>query len=147
MARTVIEIENLYKQYKLGAVSTGTISHDLNRWWHRLRGKDDPYQKITGINDRTQKATGEYVWALNDINFAVNEGEVLGIIGKNGAGKSTLLKTLSGFLPPLSGEVKLGNKAVFQKDRLIWGHDHIAVLAQDFQLMEKHTAFENLYHA
>ena len=110
MARTVIEIENLYKQYKLGAVSTGTISHDLNRWWHRLRGKDDPYQKITGINDRTQKATGEYVWALNDINFAVNEGEVLGIIGKNGAGKSTLLKILSKVTGPTKGRIKINGR-------------------------------------
>jgi lipopolysaccharide transport system ATP-binding protein len=110
MARTVIEIENLYKQYKLGAVSTGTISHDLNRWWHRLRGKDDPYQKITGINDRTQKATGEYVWALNDINFAVNEGEVLGIIGKNGAGKSTLLKILSKVTGPTKGSIKINGR-------------------------------------
>ncbi len=81
------------------------------------------------------------------ISIELLPGKIYGITGPSGGGKSTLLKTLAGFLPPLSGEVKLGNKAVFQKDRLIWGHDRMAVLAQDFQLMEKHTAFENLYHA
>ena len=92
MAEIAIRVEELYKQYKLGMVNTGTISHDLNRWWHKLRGKEDPYQLVTVTNDRTQKASNEYVWALNNISFDVKAGEVLGIIGKNGAGKSTLLK-------------------------------------------------------
>ncbi len=81
------------------------------------------------------------------ISFELTPGKIYGLTGPSGGGKSTLLKTLAGFLPPVSGFIELDGKAVFQKDRLIWGHDHIAVLAQDFQLMEKHTAFENLYHA
>ncbi|AEE50733.1 ABC transporter related protein [Haliscomenobacter hydrossis DSM 1100] len=92
---TVIKVENLSKQYRLGEVSTGTISHDLNRWWHRIRGKEDPYLRIGESNDRTSKGNSEYVWALQDINFEVQQGEVLGIIGKNGAGKSILLKIIS----------------------------------------------------
>ena len=76
------------------------------------------------------------------ISFELSSGKIYGLTGPSGGGKSTLLKTLAGFLPPVSGFIELDGKAVFQKDRLIWGHDHIAVLAQDFQLMEKHSAFE-----
>lgn len=94
MSNIVIKVENLSKQYRLGEVGTGTISHDLNRWWHRIRGKEDPYLRIGESNDRTSKGNSEYVWALQDINFEVQQGEVLGIIGKNGAGKSTLLKII-----------------------------------------------------
>ncbi|MBK8658876.1 MAG: ABC transporter ATP-binding protein [Bacteroidetes bacterium] len=103
----VIKVENLYKQYRLGQVSTGTISHDLNRWWYKVRGKEDPYEKITEVNNRTQKTSGEYVWALEDVNFSVEKGEVLGIIGKNGAGKSTLLKILSKVTGPTKGDIKV----------------------------------------
>ena len=88
MSKTVIKVEDLSKLYRLGEVGTGTISHDLNRFLAKIRGKEDPFQKVGHINDRTQKAEeGEHVWALKDINFEVKEGEVLGIIGKNGAGK------------------------------------------------------------
>ena len=103
----VIKVENLFKQYQLGQVSTGTISHDFNRWIHKIRGKEDPYEKITGENAREEKGDSNYIWALKDINFTVNQGEVLGIIGRNGAGKSTLLKILSKVTAPTKGTLKI----------------------------------------
>lgn len=121
-----LKIENVSKMYRLGTVGTGTLSHDLNRWWAMLRGKEDPTLRIGQVNDRTKSretsdeqgessrssklatrnSVPNYVWALKDINLEVQEGEILGIIGRNGAGKSTLLKLLSRVTAPTAGSIK-----------------------------------------
>lgn len=104
---TAIEFNNVSKQYRLGLVSTKTLSHDLNRWWQTaVLHKEDPYLKIGSVNDRTKAADSEYVWALKDIDFKVEQGDVVGIIGKNGAGKSTLLKLLSRVTAPTTGTIR-----------------------------------------
>lgn len=104
---TAIEFNNISKQYRLGLVSTNTLSHDLKRWYAmNIQGKEDPYLKIGEVNDRAHKGQSDYVWALKDINFKVEQGDVLGIIGKNGAGKSTLLKILSKVTTPSTGTIK-----------------------------------------
>lgn len=104
---TAIEFENISKQYRLGLVSTGTLSHDLNRFWQtKILHKEDPYLKVGEVNDRTSKGKSDYVWALKDINFKVEEGDVVGIIGRNGAGKSTLLKLLSRVTAPTTGTIR-----------------------------------------
>ena len=103
-----IEFENVSKQYRLGLVSTGTVAHDLNRWWTmNVLRKEDPYLKIGETNDRSKKGESDYVWALKDINFSVEQGDVVGIIGKNGAGKSTLLKLLSRVTTPTTGQIRV----------------------------------------
>lgn len=103
---TAIEFDNISKLYRLGLVSTGTLAHDLKRWWSvSVRRKEDPYLKIGETNDRSTKGDSDYVWALKDINFKVKQGDVVGVIGKNGAGKSTLLKLLSKVTAPTTGEI------------------------------------------
>ena len=104
---TAIEFDHVGKQYRLGLVTTKTLSHDLNRWWQTsILGKEDPYLKIGETNDRATAGSSEYVWALRDIDFKVEQGDVVGIIGKNGAGKSTLLKLLSKVTGPTVGTIR-----------------------------------------
>ena len=104
---TAIEFDHVGKQYRLGLVSTRTLSHDLDRWWQTaVLKKDDPYLRIGETNDRSVAGNSEYVWALKDISFNVEQGDVVGIIGKNGAGKSTLLKLLSKVTGPTVGTIR-----------------------------------------
>ena len=107
MSTTAIQFDHVGKLYKLGLVGTGTLSHDLNRWWKTtVLRQEDPYLKIGETNDRSKKGASDYVWALKDITFDVQEGDVVGIIGKNGAGKSTLLKLLSRVTSPTTGVIR-----------------------------------------
>lgn len=106
MSHTVIKVENISKQYRLGVLSRKTLTHDLQSWWARKRGKDDPNAKLHQLTV-AQRNSEERIWALKDVSFEVKDGEVLGIIGKNGAGKSTLLKILSRVTAPSSGYVKV----------------------------------------
>lgn len=102
---TIIKVENLSKAYQLGEIGTGTISRDLERWYARLRGKEDPFLRIGETNDRSKKSSSDITWSLRDVNFEIKQGDAVGIIGPNGAGKSTLLKILSRVTSPTSGRI------------------------------------------
>ena len=108
--QVAIEVEDVSKLYRLGTIGTGTISHDLNRLFSKIAGKEDPYEKLGQLNDRTAKGSSDYVWALKNISFNVQKGEVLGVIGQNGAGKSTLLKILSKITAPTTGRIKVNGR-------------------------------------
>jgi lipopolysaccharide transport system ATP-binding protein len=108
MSNIVIKVEDLSKAYQIGQIGTGTISRDLERFWNtKILGKEDPFLKIGETNDRSIKGESDIVWSLKDINFEVNQGDAIGIIGKNGAGKSTLLKLLSRVTSPTTGHIKV----------------------------------------
>lgn len=106
--KPIIHVENLSKAYQIGQIGTGTISRDIERFWlTKILGKEDPFLKIGETNDRSIKGDSDIVWSLKDINFEINQGDAVGIIGKNGAGKSTLLKLLSRITSPTTGEIKI----------------------------------------
>ncbi len=105
---TAIQVEDLSKMYQIGQIGTGTISRDIERWFvTKVMGKPDPFLKFVEVNDRSAKGESSVVWSLKDINFEIEQGEAVGIIGKNGAGKSTLLKLLSRVTSPTTGTIKV----------------------------------------
>lgn len=105
MSNIAIKVENLSKAYQLGQIGTGTISRDLERWYARMRGKEDPFLRIGEHNNQNTKSESDVVWSLKDINFEIEQGDAVGIIGRNGAGKSTLLKILSKVTAPTIGKI------------------------------------------
>ncbi len=106
----IIKIEGVSKLYRLGSIGTGSLGQDLTRAWAKVRGKEDPFAIVGQSNDRTKQADSDFVWSLRDINFSVNKGETLGVIGRNGAGKSTLLKILSRVTGPSTGSIKINGR-------------------------------------
>jgi lipopolysaccharide transport system ATP-binding protein len=105
---TAIKVENLSKIYRLGEIGTGTISRDMERWFKtRILKQEDPFLKIGETNDRTNKGKSDIVYSLRDINFEINQGDAVGIVGRNGAGKSTLLKILSRVTTPTTGKINI----------------------------------------
>jgi lipopolysaccharide transport system ATP-binding protein len=108
MSNTAIKVENLSKVYRLGEIGTGSIGQDVDRWFKtKILGKEDPFLKIGETNDRANKGKSDIVYSLQDINFEIQQGDAVGIIGRNGAGKSTLLKILSRVTTPTTGKINI----------------------------------------
>jgi lipopolysaccharide transport system ATP-binding protein len=112
MSDTVLKIEGVYKRYRLGMVDSNAFVEDILSFWDQLRGKPDRFDSYITANElahvkNKDEIKSRYVWALQDINFEVKQGEIVGIIGKNGAGKSTLLKLLSKTTAPTRGQIKV----------------------------------------
>jgi lipopolysaccharide transport system ATP-binding protein len=108
MGNTAIKVENLSKIYRLGEIGTGSIGQDVDRWFKtKILGKEDPFLKIGETNDRANKGASNIVYSLSDINFEIQQGDAVGIIGRNGAGKSTLLKILSRVTTPTTGRINI----------------------------------------
>jgi lipopolysaccharide transport system ATP-binding protein len=105
---TAIKVENLSKIYRLGEIGTGTISRDIERFVKtKILKQEDPFLKIGETNDRATKGASDLVYSLKDINFEIEQGDAVGIIGRNGAGKSTLLKILSRVTSPTTGKINI----------------------------------------
>lgn len=110
MSNEIIRVENVSKKYRLGEITSGTLSHDITAWWNRTVLRKNPAANYIEDNELGKVTAQQYVWSLKDVSFTVQPGEVLGIIGKNGAGKSTLLKLLSKITLPTGGTIKIDGR-------------------------------------